>query len=360
LLHGAFKTIYTGGILTLLLYGVPVWKSVLSRFCYKAKLIRIQKLINLRITKAYLTVSNEAVCVINGIIPINIETEEIGKFYEITKGIETQYDRELENWNHPATHVKIIEGYQDNSHPIQAYTDGSKNDVGVGARIAIFLDNNLTATLKYRLNGRCTNNEEEQLSILKALQYIQYAESGGKSVLVHTDSQITLQFLQNQKKHTRLVEQIITRLIEMEQHEWRVEFSWIKAHARPRGNEMSDQLANEAANNKNIEECHNKIPNSPVLCALKEQSVQQWQNKWERSSKGAITKSFFPKREDRLKLGLNATHNFTAIVTGHGNIKSYLYKYKIIANPMCPFKKVLKQWTTSYSIAHSWSKKRIN
>jgi len=39
--HEALKTIYTGGILPLLLYGAPVWKSVLNRFCYKAKLIRI-------------------------------------------------------------------------------------------------------------------------------------------------------------------------------------------------------------------------------------------------------------------------------------------------------------------------------
>ena len=69
----------------LLLHGAPVWKSVLNRFCYKAKLIRIERFINLRIAKAYRTVSNEALCVINGIIPISIKIEETGKFYGITK-----------------------------------------------------------------------------------------------------------------------------------------------------------------------------------------------------------------------------------------------------------------------------------
>jgi hypothetical protein len=73
-----------------------------------------------------------------------------------------------------------------------------------------------------------------------------------------------------------------------------------------------------------------------VFCELREQSVQQWQNEWEISSKGAKTRSFFPKIEDSLILRLNATPTFTAIVTGHGNIKSYLYKYKITDNPMCP------------------------
>jgi len=156
-------------------------------------------------------------CVINGIIPINIKIEETGKFYEITKGIGTQYDREMEmeNWNHLVTNVKIIEGYEDSSHPIQAYTDSSKNDLGLGAGIAIFLDNNLTATLKYRLNGRCTNNQAEQMAILKALEHIQYTESGEKSVQVHTDRRITIQLLQNQKKHTCLIEQIRTKVIEM-------------------------------------------------------------------------------------------------------------------------------------------------
>ena len=69
---------------------------------------------------------------------------------------------------------------------------------------------------------------------------------------------------------------------------------------------MADQLAKEIASNKNIEECYTKIPQRAVLCELKEQSVQQWQNELERPSKGAITKSFFPKKEDRLKLRLNA------------------------------------------------------
>jgi hypothetical protein len=114
-----------------------------------------------------------ALCAINGIIPIKIKVEETWKFYGITKGIGTHYEREMEmeNWNHLVTHVKIIQGYEDSSHPVQAYTDGSKGDLCVGAVIAIFLDSNLTATLKYRLNGRCTNNRAEQMAIPKALEY---------------------------------------------------------------------------------------------------------------------------------------------------------------------------------------------
>jgi hypothetical protein len=33
--HEALKTIYTGGILPLLLYGAPVWTNVMNKCCYK-------------------------------------------------------------------------------------------------------------------------------------------------------------------------------------------------------------------------------------------------------------------------------------------------------------------------------------
>jgi len=62
--HKALNTIHTGGILPLILYGAPVWRSVMNRACYKAKIVRIQRLINIRIAKAYRTASNEALCVI--------------------------------------------------------------------------------------------------------------------------------------------------------------------------------------------------------------------------------------------------------------------------------------------------------
>jgi len=79
----------------------------------------------------------------------------------------------------------------------------------------------------------------------------------------------------------------------------------------------------DQVSSKTIEECYTRIPKSAVWSELNEQSVKQWQNEWERSSK-AVIKSFFPKIADRLKLRISATPNFTTIVTGHGSIKTYL------------------------------------
>jgi hypothetical protein len=40
-----------------------------------------------------------------------------------------------------------------------------------------------------------------------------------------------------------------------------------------------------------------------------------------------------------MTLKVSPTPNFTTLVTGHGNINSYLYKFKIAENPGCPCNK---------------------
>ena len=94
---------------------------MLDKHCYKAKLIRIQRLINIIIARAYRTASHEALCAIAGIKPIHIKIEEAGRYFEITKGKGIQHDREMEvkNWIHPAKRVKITEGHANSPHYIQ-------------------------------------------------------------------------------------------------------------------------------------------------------------------------------------------------------------------------------------------------
>jgi hypothetical protein len=52
--------------------------------------------------------------------------------------------------------------------------------------------------------------------------------------------------------------------------------------------------------------------------------------------KGAICRSFFPTVEQRLKLRIPLTPEFTAIASGHGKTKAYLNRFNLIDNPMCP------------------------
>jgi len=92
---------------SLLLYGAPVWIGAMQYELEKGKYIRVLRLINLRTAKAFCTTSSEALCILTGITPIIIKTEEAVKMYNArkTKAIHTQ---EMDNalaymvWPHSA------------------------------------------------------------------------------------------------------------------------------------------------------------------------------------------------------------------------------------------------------------------
>ena len=97
--HEVLKTIYEGAILPLLLYGAPVWIDAMKYTCNRRKYIRVQRLMNLRIAKAFHTTFTEALCVVAGTIPILIKIEETVNSYNIKKGRGNQthiIDRKVE------------------------------------------------------------------------------------------------------------------------------------------------------------------------------------------------------------------------------------------------------------------------
>jgi hypothetical protein len=74
--HKAPKTLYTGGIQPLLLYGAPVWAEILEKTSHRKKRTRVQGLINIKIAKSYRTVSNDALCIITGLTPNHVKIKE--------------------------------------------------------------------------------------------------------------------------------------------------------------------------------------------------------------------------------------------------------------------------------------------
>jgi hypothetical protein len=143
-------------------------------YTQQAKYIRVQRLMNIRMAKAFLTTSSEALCIVTGMTPIIIKIEVAVKQYIIIKGKGSQtllidQDVELKNSPHPADMVKIIEDNGRRDKTIQTYTDGSKNQHGISSGVAIFVGKDLKAQLKFKLGHRCSNNQAEQLAIAKAL-----------------------------------------------------------------------------------------------------------------------------------------------------------------------------------------------
>jgi hypothetical protein len=50
------------------------------------KLTRMQRLINIKIAKAYRTVSNDVLCIIAGVTPIHVKIKEISQLHKIVRG----------------------------------------------------------------------------------------------------------------------------------------------------------------------------------------------------------------------------------------------------------------------------------
>jgi len=126
-------------------------------------------------------------------------------------------------WPYPAE-IPLIRAPTEIPHNvITIFTDGSKTGGKVGAAAVIIKDDIILHQSKYTLHERCSNNQAEQVTILRALEQIQnlqLAEDAEKIVVVNTDSKVTLDTLQNRNKHYILVENIRREIERLEDQQW--------------------------------------------------------------------------------------------------------------------------------------------
>jgi len=256
------------------------------------EVIRVQRLINISMAKAYRTTSSEALCMLTATTPIIIKLEEIVKRYNTKKRrsnslMELDHEVEYKYWPHPADTVTIEEVVSDEEATLQAFTDGSKQEQGVGAGAVVFKGSELVAKVQMKLDNRCSNNQAEQLAILKVLETIESMNSlsiNPGTATIFTDSRVSLDSLHNVNNHAHLAEEIRKKVTSMVRTKWKIKFSWVKAHAGIYGNEMADRLAKEAARSDGTNYGYSRIPISAIYREAAEKAIQKWQEQWTKTS----------------------------------------------------------------------------
>ena len=113
------------------------------------------------------------------------------------------------DWPHLARRVSIMETSDLISYATHIYTDGSKMGGKVGGGVAIYMDKRLVRKCKYKVQDCCSNNQAEQIAILKSLELLPTLEyHNTRTVAIYTESKVTLASLKNSSIHSFLTEEI--------------------------------------------------------------------------------------------------------------------------------------------------------
>ena len=144
--------------------------------------------------------------------------------------------------------------------------------------VALFIGTNLALQYKFKLDNNCSNNQVEQLAIIKALEAIgniDTTNTSQRTATIFTDSMITLESIRNTKNHNYLIEEIRKKMTTLEQAHWNIEILWVKAHIGIAGNELADRLAKTAVNDNDNKIIFKRLPIGPLINKIKEETIQK-------------------------------------------------------------------------------------
>ena len=167
---------------------------------------------------------------------------------------------------------------------MEIYTDGSKNDDGVGAGYAILRKNKKIATAQTKLPVQASAFTAELTAIKMALLTLKPVTN--KNVTIYSDSQSSIQAIKYHKK-LKLVSEIFQLLKNTKKNEVNVTICWIPGHVGIIGNEYADNEAKEATKSPCTirKEIPYKDVKAHIKASFKKQRIIYWKNKPPEESK---------------------------------------------------------------------------
>ncbi|KAI5638731.1 dnaJ domain-containing protein [Phthorimaea operculella] len=154
---------------------------------------------------------------------------------------------------------------------------------------------------------------------------------------VISDSRSALEAICDPKPENPIAAEIHTRIHEIIEKGNSVILYWIKAHARIAGNERADEWAKQAALKSRTAQVYDDFPLSYAKGCIRADTLALWQERYTSSNTGSTTKMFFGDvrlaHKVLMKIGIKNIR--TQLMSGHGGIRAYLYRFKLVDNPYC-------------------------
>lgn len=223
---------------------------------------------------------------------------------------------------------------------ISIYTDGSKNQGGVGFAI-------WCPALKYegifKLSPECSVFTAESLAILEGIKFFKSSGSTG-NLLICTDSLSAIQAIEGFPKNKNIsyvILKIIEQIVFLKSCGIIISLLWIPGHSNIMHNEKVDRLA-QLATLQGETVTNLRLPINDVKSLIKRRAYLEWQEYWDSSKnfKGSHLHNIMPKIP--LKPWFTEVSLFRKIVTqvtrlrlGHVICPQYLFRIKLRENPYC-------------------------
>ena len=221
---------------------------------------------------------------------------------------------------------------------IFAFTDGSclPNPGPCGAGAAILMPGSEeTIQIKRPVSPHGSILLGELVAILEVMEYAlaHVGDITASRLMIFSDSQSAVGLITLNWKPTcyqSIIEDIMAKMEQVRNDGVETEIIWTPGHADIKGNEMADQLANEAAKEASLMPPESaNATQQDVKIGAREFVNQKWQKRWEITNTGRHLFNFKPQVTGKTLLDqptVTAFRALTQLRTGYSCLNEYRYK----------------------------------